>query len=184
MGSAASPNSHSTVWTVLAGALSGGLCLLAWFVFRDRQLTKDIFGGLFSVVTTPFFMETTIFVLGLAIVVIWNSWRQKKDGDGWVFLAEDEPRERLGQAPGRHDAVFPSPPECPPQHLDLTVIEGLLELGAWAEAGEELLALSTEERESRAGLMCRWRLAQGLGQTSQAEALASRLAAHEKREGK
>lgn len=177
MAGTTTPNSHGTLWTVLAGGLCGFFCLLAWFVFQDRELTKDIFGGLFSVVTTPFFMETTIFFLGLALVVVWNSWRQKKDGDGWVFLAEDEPRERSGQAPGRHDAVFPSPPETPPQHLDLTVIEGLLELGAWSEAGEELLALSEEERESEAGLLCRLRLARGLGQTQQADALAARLAA-------
>lgn len=163
---------------MLAGAFCGllvlGTCLLA----HDKEFAGEFFRGVFGIVTTPFFLEATVFFTGLSLVVAWNAWRQKRDGDGWVYLAEANPLD--GQSPGAHDAVFTSPPEPEPGELEFEEIEGLLELGAWSEAGEKLVGLSHEDRESPRGLDCRIALADGLGHTAQAAALrALRHPAHD-----
>lgn len=150
------------------------MVLVGWVISREEGLFQEIVKGTFSVVTTPFFLETTVFFIGISLVVLWNSWRLKREGDGWTYLAEDEPRVRGGQAPGRHDAVFTNVPEPEPPQLDLERIEGLLDLGSWSEAGEVLMQLPEEIWDSERVIQCRIRLAEGLGHHEQAESLRIR----------
>jgi hypothetical protein len=164
---------NSGFWMFLAGAGCAAFTVLGWYLSRDKELVRDIFTGTFSVVTSPFFLETTVFFIGLSLVVLWNSWRLRREGDGWVYLAEDEPRP--GQAPDRHDALFSAPPEPEPPQLDLELIEGLLDLGSWSEAGEHLMRLPESVWDSPRVLHCRLRLAEGLGHTEQAAELRVRL---------
>lgn len=166
----------STFWMIVAGAGFGMVVLVGWFVSREEQLLKDIVKGTFSVVTTPFFLETTVFFVGITLVVLWNSWRLRREGDGWVYLAEDEPRARAGQTAGRHDALFAEAPDPEPPELELEiiVIEGLLDLGSWAEAGELLMQVPESSWNSGRVLRCRIRLAEGLGHHAQAEQLRAK----------
>lgn len=154
----------SAVWSVVAGAVAAAMVLVVWVISREEGLWQEIVKGLFSVVTTPFFLETTVFFIGISIVALWNAWRMRREGDGWTYLAEDEPRIRSGQTPGLHDAVFSDAPEPEPPQLELERVEGLLELGAWSEAGELLMQLPEDVWNSGRGLACRIRLAEGLGQ--------------------
>ena len=174
VGSATSKKDPSAFWSIVAGVGFGVLVLVGSVISREEGLFKEIFKGLFSVVTTPFFLEATVFFIGISLVVLWNSWRLRREGDGWTYLAEDEPRIRTGQPPGRHDAIFTAPPEPEPPQLDLEQIEGLLDLGSWSEAGELLMQLPEEIWNSERVLRCRVRLAEGLGHHDQAEKLRSR----------
>lgn len=167
---------NNTIWMFVAGAAFAAFVVLGWFLSRDKELVRDIFTGTFSVVTSPFFLETTVFFIGLSMVVLWNSWRMRREGDGWVYLAEDEPR--AGQAPDRHDALFAAPPEPEPPQLDLELIEGLLDLRSWKEAGEQLMRLPESAWDSPRVLQCRLRLAEGLDQPARAAELRARIGIH------
>ena len=158
-------------WPAFAGAGCGGLVLLVGWVLHDRETGRNFLRGLIGFFTTPFILETSLVLLGFSLVILLNLWRRKKDGDGWVYLAEDDPRTRDGQEPGRHDAVFANPPAAEPPELEIEVIEGLLDLGSWDEAGQRLLALPEADYESPRALRARARLADGLGRTAQAEDL-------------
>ena len=161
-------------WPAFAGAVCGGMVLLGAWVIRDREIARNFLRGLVGFFTTPFILETSLVLLGFSLVVLLNHWRRKKDGDGWVYLAEDDPRTRDGQEPGRHDAVFANPPADEPAELEIEVIEGLLDLGSWDEAGQRLLALPEADYESPRALCARARLAEGLGRSGQAADLRKR----------
>ncbi|RYD31804.1 MAG: hypothetical protein EOP85_22370 [Verrucomicrobiaceae bacterium] len=45
-------------------------------------------GTVMGVLTTPFIMETSFFILGLVIVILINHWRQQKEGDEFVYLEQ------------------------------------------------------------------------------------------------
>ena len=170
-----SKKEHSAFWSIVAGAGFAAMVLVAWVISREEGLWREIVKGLFSVVTTPFFLEATVFFIGISLVAFWNSWRLRREGDGWTYLAEDEPRVRPGQSPGLHDAIFTKAPEPEPPQLELERVEGLLELGAWSEAGELLMQLPEEIWKSERGLFCRIRIAEGLGHHEQAETLRAGL---------
>lgn len=172
--SVAPKKDHSALWSVVAGAGFAAMLLVGWVISREDGLFQEIVKGTFSVVTTPFFFEATVFFIGISLVVLWNSWHMRREGDGWTYLAEDEPRVRSGQSPGRHDAIFTDVPEPETPQLDLERVEGLLDLGSWAEAGELLVQLPEDLWKSERALQCRIRLAEGLGHHEQAEKLRLR----------
>jgi hypothetical protein len=172
------PATKAWLWPAAGGAGCGLVLLVAVWLVLDRELGLAFVRGMAGTLTTPFILEGTLVVCGFAIVGWLNHRRRRREGDGWVFLAEDEPAARDGQPPGRHDAVFAAAPETPPEGLDLDVIEGLLELGSWDEAGRALLELAPAEAGSPRGLDARLRLAEALGRDADAAALRRARAAH------
>ncbi len=169
-------------WPAFAGALCAAAGLVLAWMAGDREFGRNFLRGLIGFFTTPFILEATLLVAGICLVVAWNDWRRKRQGSDWVYLAEDDPHVRDGQAPGRHDAVFAAAPEPEPAELGIGIVEGLLDLEAWDEAGRRFLALPEDERGSVRGLRARLRLAEGLGQTGQAATLRARLAEASQRE--
>ena len=161
-------------WPAFAGAVCAGLVLLVGWAIQDRETGRNFLRGLIGFFTTPFILETSLVLVGFSLVILLNLWRRKKEGDGWVYLAEDDPRTRDGQERGRHDAVFGAPPAQEPAEIEIDLIEGLLDLGSWDEAGQRLLALSDADYESPRALCARARLADGLGRKEQAEELRKR----------
>lgn len=65
-----------------------GAAVLGWRFLPG--LLGEWLGVMVGVISTPFFLEASFFVLGLMIVVAVNHWRQRRDGDEWVSL-EVEP---------------------------------------------------------------------------------------------
>lgn len=51
---------------------------------------------------TPFILETSIAVAGLAAVLTYNHWRMQKDGDGWLEMEinDDKPGQAAPHPPG------------------------------------------------------------------------------------
>lgn len=114
---------------------------------------------------TPFILETSIALFGLALVVTINQWRLQKEGDGWVYLAKTEPdaasvAEGAETPPARLDAVVL--PSAPDSETDLSgrlaIAEGYLELGLNKEALEHLQLLSAEEQKDSRAVALKTRL--------------------------
>jgi hypothetical protein len=77
---------------LIGGALLiGGVGLLAVFLWLGRAM-PGIFGEWFGIVagivSTPFLMEASFVVLGFMIVLGLNSWRQRREGDEFVYLEQ------------------------------------------------------------------------------------------------
>ncbi len=58
--------------------------LLGWRLIPG--LLGEWVGMMIGIVTTPFFMEASFAILGLVTVIALNIWRQRKDGDEFVYL--------------------------------------------------------------------------------------------------
>ena len=85
---------HRGKQALVGGALSAGLLavvlslLLGWKFLPGW--VGDGLGIIAGVITTPFSMETTFFIIGLLIVVVLNIWRRLKDGDEYVEIDMSE----------------------------------------------------------------------------------------------
>lgn len=75
--------------------LVGGLILLAistvtvTFLMGWRYIpgwVGESFGTVAGVMSTPFFMEGSFFLLGVVIVIGLNAWRRRKEGDEFVTI--------------------------------------------------------------------------------------------------
>lgn len=51
-------------------------------------LLGEWLGMMVGVLTTPFFLEASFIFIGLTLVVAINHWRQKRDGDEFVYLEQ------------------------------------------------------------------------------------------------
>ncbi len=152
--------------------LAGFASIVVFLALNDPAVLKVTAGALLAVTTTPFFVEIFFFLAGLALVVYISHWRVRKEGDGWVYLIEEGPESG---GTGSHDAILTTRPESEPKDTDLAMIEGLLDLRSWNEAGEAITRLAREQRESPRGLVARHRLACGLGQHARAADLEKRI---------
>lgn len=128
---------------------------VAWNVNETaREIIAKGIMTLAGTLATPFILESSIALVGLAIVITINQWRLHREGDGWVYLAQTEP-DAASVAAGaetpaqRLDGVIL--PAAPDKTLDLdariAMAEGYLELGLKQEALDHLKLLSPEEQQ-------------------------------------
>jgi hypothetical protein len=122
--------------------LAGGVTVLLVSSETAREVTLDSLKLVFTIVTTPFVLETTVASLFLLGLLAYNRWRLQKEGDGWVYLMTQE-TDAAGAGKGAarkvHSMVLPNKPEPVDEELDEAgVIEGYLELGMAAQAMEEM----------------------------------------------
>jgi hypothetical protein len=119
--------------------VASGIGALLWYSDTAREVTFDSLKTIFTIVTTPFILETivaSIFLLGL---LAYNRWRLHKDGDGWVYLVTRETAGAGNAARQMHSVILTEKPELAHEDEDEAgVIEGYLELGMAAQALEEL----------------------------------------------
>lgn len=95
-------------------AIGGGILLVLTVVVPGMWVTWRMLPGLLGewigfmvgIMTTPFCMETSFVILGLVIVIFLNHWRQRRDGDEFVHLA-DLPRSESAAKPQDHDDQNP-----------------------------------------------------------------------------
>lgn len=144
------------IWSIVVIA---GVLLLMRVNETAREVISQTALTVFQVLTTPFILESVLALLGLCIVIAINHHRQKKEGDGWVYLEQKVPAPEAAHSddpPHRHEAVVwqekPAPFDQTAAELD--VAEGYLDLGLAEDALRELATLPDEASgDIRAGLL-------------------------------
>ncbi len=82
---------------IIFSLMSSVICLLVFWRYIPGWVGESV-GKVAGLISTPFILEASFFVMGLGIVVLLNSWRRKKDGDDFVefeerdFRVEDKDR--------------------------------------------------------------------------------------------
>lgn len=82
---------------IICSLMASVICLLVFWKYIPGWVGESV-GKVAGLISTPFILEASFFVMGLGIVVLLNSWRRKKDGDDFVefdaqdFRAEDKDR--------------------------------------------------------------------------------------------
>lgn len=133
-------------------------------------LTGEWFARMGGMLTTPFFMEFGIFVMGFVLLLTINHWRQKREGDEFVYL--EEVRDAPGDMPKEaRSALYREQPLEPLPFPEKDRLEGAIEIGDFDQAGEILAAMSDGERTAADVMRLRIRLARATGR----EELAARL---------
>jgi hypothetical protein len=138
-------------------------------------LAGEFFARVLGIVTTPFLLETSFFILGLVLVMSLNLWRQRRDGDEFVYLEEvkDAPAGLPDQA---RWALYAGPPldSVPPTKADL--LEGAVAIGDHAQAVAILAAMDDAERARPEVMRQRIELARATGKDELALRLERELA--------
>lgn len=74
---------------IIFSLMASVICLLVFWRYIPGWVGESV-GKVAGLISTPFILEASFFVMGLGIVVLLNSWRRKKDGDDFVeFDARD-----------------------------------------------------------------------------------------------
>lgn len=82
---------------IIVAFMTAVICLLVFWRYIPGWVGESV-GKVAGLISTPFILEASFFVMGLGIVVLLNSWRRKKDGDDFVefnekgFRVEDKDR--------------------------------------------------------------------------------------------
>ncbi len=145
-------------------------------------LLGEWIGTMVGVLTTPFFLEASFILIGLTVVVAINHWRQKREGDEFVYLEQiDGPDVSVGLPEQAKWAVYrekPLPGETPTL---LAQVEGALAIGDCESAAEWLGAMSEEELRRPEALFLRLELAKATGKNELVCQLESELKSARKR---
>ncbi len=132
-------------------------------------LAGEFFARILGFATTPFILESSLFILGFVVVLTLNQWRQMRDGDEFVSLEQfaespDQGAFSYSRSPG---AAAASPTE---------LLEAAMTIGNHAEATEILASMSEAEREQPGVLRLRLALAEATGQAETVAELREKLA--------
>lgn len=176
------PETDSRRRQIVIGALIisavGLLAIVLWLGRAIPGIFGEWFGVLAGVASTPFLMEATFVVVGLMIVLGLNAWRQRREGDEYVYLEQVE-------GPGTEDlpesarwAIYRDKPADAEAPDDLSLIEGALEIGELDEASKRIAELDSARLDEPDVLRLRLRLAEQSGEAERAEDLRKRLAGH------
>lgn len=68
-----------------------GVVIAAVVNTTAREIILQGVGYLFAFFSTPFVLETSVAFIGLCVVLIINSRRIAKEGDGWVMMEVKTP---------------------------------------------------------------------------------------------
>lgn len=136
--------------------------LLGWHQLPG--LVGEWLGTIMGIMTTPFFMETTFVILGFIIVIGINSWRQRKDGDEFVYLDQVS---GPGVPPHLPDhatwAIYREKPLDQKNPSLLEQAEGAIAIGDYSAASEWISAMDSKELTQPETLHVRLELAKATG---------------------
>jgi hypothetical protein len=148
--------------------------LLGWHQLPG--LVGEWLGTIIGIMTTPFFMETTFVILGLVIVISLNTWRQRKDGDEFVYLEQvsgpDVPEHLPDHAKW---AIYREKPLDRAIPSLLEQAEGAIAIGDYAAASEWIGAMDSTELTQPETLQVRLELARATGREELATLLEGEI---------
>jgi len=167
--------------------LSGVLLLVAGLLIISRYVpgfVGEYLALVAGLLTTPFLLEAAFIILGLVIVVALNLWRQKRDGDEFVYIdqvdgpgiPEDLPDHARFVVHGDKQAKCENP-------ALLTQAEGALAVADYEQAAALIAAMTPDELRQPAALRLRLELARATGRTERAERLEREIRELENRGG-
>ena len=161
---------------ILAGV--AGLILLIAYARFLPGVGGEFFARVLGIITTPFLMETSFFILGLMLVMGLNLWRQRRDGDELVYLEEvkDAPASLPDQA---RWAVYQEPPLNAETPAAADLLEGAVAIGDHESAVALLATMDDDQRKLPAVMRQRIRLARATGKDELARRLECELSAGE-----
>ncbi|MFZ4595564.1 MAG: hypothetical protein ACOYOF_14995 [Verrucomicrobiaceae bacterium] len=70
-----------------------GAGYVLWTSHEAREIVTESVFLLFTVFTTPFILETSVALMGLAAVITYNQWRLSREGDEWVEMEVSDVKE-------------------------------------------------------------------------------------------
>ena len=134
----------------------------------------EFFARILGIMTTPFILEASLFIIGFVIVLTLNQWREMREGDELVYLeqVQDSPASLPDQA---RWAVYAQKPLEPGTVAAADLLEGALAIGDHAEALAILDGMSGEERAQPEVMKMRIALAEETGKGELAKELRSRI---------
>ncbi len=157
---------------VMTALVTGAL--LGWRLLPG--LLGEWIGTVIGIMTTPFFMEATFMAIGLITVISLNVWRQRKDGDEFVYLEQvagpDAPENLPDHAKWALYRQKPLDPEAPSL---LAQAEGAFSIGDYAAAAEWISGMERDELKQPETLRLRLELAKATGRLDLAEQLENEL---------
>lgn len=157
---------------VLTALVTGAL--LGWRLLPG--LLGEWVGTMIGIMTTPFFMEATFIIIGLVTVIALNVWRQRKDGDEFVYLEQvagpNTPENLPEHAKWALYRQKPLDPEAPSL---LTQAEGAFSIGDYPAAAEWIGAMERDELKQPETLRLRLELAKATGRLDLAEQLENEI---------
>jgi hypothetical protein len=134
-------------------------------------------GAMIGVMTTPFFMEASFLILGLAIVVGLNGWRRRRLGDELVYLEEIDEAAVTDPLPERVKwAIYQKKPLAGEVPSLREQAEGAVAIGDFEQAAECIAAMDAAELRERPVLEIRLALARASGRMELAGELEAELA--------
>jgi hypothetical protein len=167
--------------------LCGVLMLVAGLLIVSRSVPGFVGEYLVLIaglLTTPFLLEAAFIILGLVIVVALNLWRQKRDGDEFVYIEQVEGPGVPAGLPDHAKFVVHHDKQTRCEEPALLVrAEGALALADYEQAAALIAAMTPEELRQPAAMRLRSELARATGRHEQAERLEREIRELENRGG-
>jgi hypothetical protein len=129
-----------------------------------------------GIMTTPFFMEASFAILGLVTVIALNIWRQRKNGDEFVYLdVVDGPNAPQNLPEHAKWALYRQKPLDLENPTLLAQAEGAIAIGDHAAAAEWISAMGQDELKHPDTLRVRLELARLTGRPDLVAQLENQL---------
>jgi len=156
--------------------VAAGFIVLIWLGTFLPGFAGEAFSKMAGIMWTPVFLDLSLFLLGLSLVLWLNKYRLERDGDEFVYLEQVNDPEAPANLPAdARSALYKTAPETLGEEPTLAAIEGALALDDLKEATHLLLQLSAEALETPEALALRISLAQRNGKASEAATLLETL---------
>lgn len=148
--------------------------LMGWRLLPG--LLGEWVGTMIGILTTPFFMEASFAILGLVTVISLNHWRQRKDGDDFVYLEQVAGPELPEDLPEHAKfAVYREKPLDGEEPSLLAQAEGAFAIGDYPAAREWIGAMNHDELRHPQALRLRLDLAKATGRDDLVKQLEAEL---------
>lgn len=148
--------------------------LLGWRLLPG--LLGEWVGTMIGIMTTPFFMEASFAILGLVMVITLNIWRQRQNGDEFVYLEQVAGPDVPGDLPEHAKwALYRQKPLEPEQPSLLAQAEGAFAIGDFTATAGWIGAMDHDELKQPETLRLRLELAKATNRNDLAEQLESEI---------
>lgn len=148
--------------------------LLGWRLLPG--LLGEWVGTMIGIMTTPFFMEASFAIIGLMTVISLNIWRQRKDGDEFVYLEQVTGPDTPGNLPEHAKwALYRQKPLDSEAPSLLAQAEGAFSIGDYPATAEWIGAMDHDELKQPETLRLRLELAKATGHLDLAAQLETEI---------